>query len=106
MTHNPKIAAREQFRHGNMYGEWVGGRYVVYSYGPNWPLAIWDEAAGWRTNATPGPSPTTRRHANEVSRSIPAHTPCEKNELVAFLAHQGATHNITDKQPSLFDVST
>lgn len=27
---------------GSMYAQIVGDHYIVYSYGPHWPLAVWN----------------------------------------------------------------
>lgn len=38
------VQARKPFtnHNGQLYGKWDGAVYVVYSYGPHWPLFIYD----------------------------------------------------------------
>lgn len=65
------ISTQEVFRHGAFYSTWkTPEMYVVYSYGPHWPLAVWTTDEGWVLNSTKYTSPTTNRHAGNVARQL------------------------------------
>lgn len=45
--------AKREFKANNIFAEWTpdGTRYVVYSYGPHWPLYIYDSTTDqWYAN--------------------------------------------------------
>lgn len=52
--------SRLLFKGSNLYSERIGNAYVVFSYGPHWPLYIHADGR-WYENAT-GYSATTNRH--------------------------------------------
>jgi hypothetical protein len=61
----PYVQERQPFTNHNkqLYGEWASPHlYVVYSYGPHWPLFIWSEdTRHWYANADKA-SRTTSKH--------------------------------------------
>ena len=63
------VQQRKPFHNSNkqLYGKWVSSdRYVVYSYGPHWPLLVWDEATSrWYANYYKT-SRTTTKHASQT----------------------------------------
>lgn len=61
------VNEREPFRGNNTYGETLAdGSYVVYSYGPHWPLYLWfAPVSRWFCNPAKY-SRTTSRHANQL----------------------------------------
>lgn len=66
------IARRAAFRTGNetLYGNTHGDWYVVYSYGPHWPLAAFHAPTGtWFVNEDKY-SRTTSRHLSVVRRAL------------------------------------
>lgn len=73
------IARREAFTTGNetLYGNNHGDWYVVYSYGPHWPLAACHKPTGaWFVNESKT-SNTTTRHLGLVRRALHGvSTPC------------------------------
>lgn len=58
------VQKRESFVGSNTYGEWVGNTYVVYSYGPHWPMFIWVNSQ-WYQNEERY-SVTTSKHSSQV----------------------------------------
>lgn len=55
--------AHTPFQGSNLYGEALpGGGFVVYSYGPHWPLYVWD-GCQWYENADRYSNSTTRHAA-------------------------------------------
>ena len=76
----PKIAnhqardytsAKREFKANNLFAEWTadGERYVVYSYGPHWPLYIYDSTTDqWYANFSHF-GRTTTRHKSQACPS-------------------------------------
>lgn len=69
-----KVTFNNRSRDPSLYGRWFvydedsnrAPMYVVYSYGPHWPLYIWDErTAQWLGNKDKV-SVTTTRHAAQT----------------------------------------
>ena len=53
----------------HMWGEWLNGRYVVFSYGQHWPLFIYEQATDmWYGNQNKY-SRTTSRHYSQANPS-------------------------------------
>jgi hypothetical protein len=47
-----KVQLRQPFKGSNLWGEWVGSVYAVYSYGRHFPLWVYDpETEQWFGNA-------------------------------------------------------
>jgi hypothetical protein len=64
----PLVQAKEDFtnHNGQLYGEWKGILYVVYSYGPHWPLFVYDAKYDvWFENEDKY-SPTTTKHRTQT----------------------------------------
>lgn len=57
-------AARKLFVANNIYSEQIGEMYVVYSYGPHFPLYIYD-AGEWYVNSD-SYSRTTAKHRHNA----------------------------------------
>lgn len=79
------VKAKALFRGSNLFSERRGGNYVVYSYGPHWPLFVYNAESGiWYENMDKR-SGTTSRHRSQ------AHPQCETvlmghEEIVEFVA--------------------
>lgn len=59
------VSRREPFKGSNLYGERLpGGGYVVYSYGPHWPLYVYDGTHWWRNEDKYGT--TTSKHSGQA----------------------------------------
>ena len=43
------VDARQPFKGSNLFGEWAGDVYAVYSYGYHWPLVVY-KGATWYIN--------------------------------------------------------
>lgn len=64
----PMVQTKENFTNHNkqLYGRWDGSLYVVYSYGPHWPLFIYDAKHNvWFENEDKY-SPTTTKHRSQT----------------------------------------
>ena len=69
---------------GSMYGEKIGDNgFVVYSYGPHWPLAFWN-GRFWLLN-TERSSVTTNRHNTIARLACNGWVGCPKIELEAAI---------------------
>jgi hypothetical protein len=76
------IQTRSEFQThtGSMYGQKLGDNgFVVYSYGPHWPLALWN-GRFWLLN-TERSSVTTNRHNTITRLACPDWVGCPKIEL-------------------------
>jgi hypothetical protein len=65
---NAAVAGCIPFRDTNKYATNSdnGRLYIVYSYGPHWPLLVFDRERGqWWANEDKPPSQTTRRHMSQ-----------------------------------------
>ncbi len=66
----PRITMRVPFRLTNLYSESRDdGRYVVYSYGYHWPLAVYDQTIGWMVNTSQS-TKTTERHRRQIEQYL------------------------------------
>jgi hypothetical protein len=65
----PYVTARQPFTNSNgqLFGCYVHGLYVVYSYGAHWPLYIYD-GAQWLENSDRA-SMTTSKHRSQARPS-------------------------------------
>ncbi len=93
------VQRREQFYANNhtLYGVkcWDGGLYVVYSYGPHFPLVVWDPAAGWLHNQDHY-SATTARHAVAIgARSLGE--PRSTSALIALVRAGGVVNAVAER---------
>jgi hypothetical protein len=64
----PLVQAKEDFtnHNGQLYGNWEGSLYVVYSYGVHWPLFIYDaKDQTWFENEDKY-GPTTSKHRTQT----------------------------------------
>lgn len=66
-TCRPYVQAKKPFTNSNgqLYGKWeTPDLYVVYSYGPHWPLFVYDHTLGaWYENGDRCSSTTSRHHS-------------------------------------------
>jgi hypothetical protein len=54
----------EAFHASNLYGEWRGNTYVVFSYGEHFPIYIWDDVVyKWIGNMDKYSHSTTRHQS-------------------------------------------
>lgn len=66
------VEAKKPFQTSNkqLYGNWLRTNgsllYVVYSYGPHWPLFIWDETTATWYHNTDKYSVTTSKHYSKA----------------------------------------
>jgi hypothetical protein len=68
------VTWREPFKNNNdtCYGQWRGNLYIVWSYGPHFPIYVWDEeACRWYGNSGKYSSTTSRHQSN--ARPNPLH---------------------------------
>ena len=62
------VQRKQEFRGNNIFGEWMKGsdevcRYVVCSYGPHWPLFIYDPVTErWYENTSKYGRTTSKHH--------------------------------------------
>ena len=77
-TTNSKCSAlveqRKEFQASNLYARWMYDRYVVFSYGPHWPLFVYDQKKGWFENS--------ERYSVSTSKHRTQSHPCVKTELL------------------------
>lgn len=60
----PLVDSRTPFQGSNMYAEWRGKCYVVFSYGSHFPMYIYDPEAGiWFGNRDKYSTSTTRQQS-------------------------------------------
>lgn len=104
------IRSREEFKAAAVTGTWVRhDRYVVYSYGPHWPLAIWTDRTGWVCNSTSYHRPTTNRHMALVRLALDyAVTPTRNVEVMRDFAATGEAFGaaIPASMPRMRDLFT
>jgi hypothetical protein len=73
------VAARREFKGNSIYAQWEEDAYVVYSYGPHWPLAIYiPHLELWFVN-TDKYSSTTSRHLSSLRLSD--YVACDKAQM-------------------------
>jgi len=59
----------QPFVASHLWGEWLNGRYVVFSYGQHWPLFIYEQATDtWYANPEKF-SRSTSRHYSQANPS-------------------------------------
>lgn len=58
------------FKASNLFAEYIGHLYVVYSYGHHWPMLVWDDnREAWFINTD------TRRRSRSTNRQMSQATP-------------------------------
>ena len=65
-------SAKREFKANNIFAEWTanGERYVVYSYGPHWPLYIYDSTTDqWYANFSRF-GVTTSKHKSQAHPGV------------------------------------
>lgn len=80
------VQRKQPFHNSNkqLYGKWEGDLYVVYSYGPHWPLYInWKGV--WFAN-TSKVSRTTTKHASQT-RPLTQCVPMAKDDMVCLMSY-------------------
>jgi hypothetical protein len=72
------VRERVPFEGSHLYARWTKGAivnprdvYVVYSYGPHWPLFVYDSAVGVWFENTETCTPTTSRHRSVAHPHVP-----------------------------------
>ena len=102
----PKIAnhqareytsAKREFKANNIFAEWQadGTRYVVYSYGPHWPLYIYDSTTDqWYANFSRF-GVTTSKHKGQARPDVGMEDmiPLHVDDMIK-VAHGGITEII------------
>lgn len=89
-----KLPERQPFKNstGSLYGKTEQpGLYVVYSYGPHWPLAVWTQDTGWMLNEDKT-SPTTTRHRADVAKCLDTWTDASCTYLKRFVGEFTPPH--------------
>lgn len=95
-----RAGTRTPFRGSNLFGEYLtplhtpDAPYVVYSYGPHWPLYVWD-GSRWYENED-SYSSSTNRHRSQArpytnagyAETIPMPCP-DLRQMVDSLCGQG-----------------
>jgi hypothetical protein len=88
----PHVKALAEFKcHGNLFSRWEtasdGSRmYVVYSYGPHWPLFVWHDGV-WYENKDRY-SVTTSKHRSQ------AHPRCDTVKVLGLALRTFILHGI------------
>ena len=59
----------EAFHASNLYGEWRGNTYVVFSYGEHFPIYLWDDVAYMWVGNLDKYSRSTTRHQSQARPS-------------------------------------
>ena len=89
-----KVQAREAFKthNGNLFARWeTPDTYVVYSYGPLWPLFIWDKKLNlWMENGDKS-SRTTSQHRGYTHPHVTTQQHPVKT-LNTFINHRVSDH--------------
>ena len=81
------VQRKQPFHNSNkqLYGKWEGDLYVVYSYGPHWPLYInWKGV--WFKNKDKY-SPTTNKHSSQANPLVGT-VPLDQSLMVLLLAKE------------------
>lgn len=90
-------AARTPFIGSNLYGVQQGNVYVVYSYGPHWPLALYDDDAHcWYSNEGEY-SPSTSRHAHHLGLHLHAAHTRSVGWFTQVIAAGGVVEAVSDR---------
>ena len=79
---NDDVARLRPFRDANKYAVNDANHrlYVVYSFGPHWPMFVFDrKTCRWYANDDTPPSQTTKRH---VTQCYPHHVKADEFEYV------------------------
>lgn len=63
------VAGRQEFQGSHLYGQLLGGMYIVYSYGPHFPLYVYKDGTWYRN--TDRRSVSTSRHYGQANPGVP-----------------------------------
>ena len=76
------VQAKQAFKAHNLFGEWQGDKYVVYSYGYHFPMFVWVHGA-WHANQDKYSVSTSKQYnqAHPLGNVIP----CSTQELKSLL---------------------
>ena len=90
------VARKTPFKANNSAGLHRDNLYVVYSYGPHWPLLVFDKAAGvWIENSERYQGQTTRRHAQQVRQPGVTHF-FPTDELIAIITAGSLANHVAE----------
>lgn len=100
---NDDVAQLKPFRDANKYAiNTDNGRlYVVYSYGPHWPLLMFDRLTGWWWANEDKYSVTTTRH---MSQCRPYTVPSDEFRYVSAASLRGVIETLGADVPELEDL--
>jgi hypothetical protein len=82
------VQQKTEFRANNIYAEDHPSAYIVYSYGPHWPLFVYDKRAGEWLENTDKCSATTSKHRGQVHPLTDTRA-MSLDDLQTRLAHLG-----------------
>ena len=81
-------SAKCEFKANNIFAEWTpdGTRYVVYSYGPHWPLYIYDSTTDqWYANFSHF-GRTTSKHKSQANLTSADLIPLHVDDMIKVAA--------------------